>query len=63
MKDFEKKLQRLDEIIAQIESNETLADALELYKEGIALAAEAGNALNMIDKEIQVLEKGDENEL
>ncbi|MCL2753461.1 MAG: exodeoxyribonuclease VII small subunit [Defluviitaleaceae bacterium] len=59
MKDFEKNLKRLDEIVDEIEKNETLSGALSLYKEGIGLLAEASVSLQQFDEEIEILEKGE----
>jgi len=56
MKDFEKTLLRLGEIISDIESGASLTDALELYKEGVALAADCAAVLNDFEKEIMVIE-------
>lgn len=57
---FEDGLHRLDEITRQIEEGDTpLAKALELYKEGIAVAADCANALNGIEAEIVVLQQGE----
>lgn len=55
MKDFEKNLENLEEIIEQIENGETLANSLELYKNGIVLIAETADGLNKFASEIEVL--------
>jgi len=55
---FEKSLSRLEEIIGIVESGETgLEDAMELYKEGIALSKACGELLDRYENEISVLVK------
>jgi len=55
MKDFEKNLSRLDEIIARISDGSTLADSLDLYKEGLALVTESADSLNTFESEVKIL--------
>jgi len=56
--DFEGGLRRLDDITQQIEEGETtLARSLELYKEGVAVAADCAAALNGIEAEIMILQQ------
>jgi len=59
--DFEGGIQRLDEIIDQIEGGDTpLEQSLALYKEGIALAADCAAVLNGIEAEVMVLQQSEE---
>jgi exodeoxyribonuclease VII small subunit len=58
MKNFEQNLRRLDEIIAEIEAGARLEASLELYKEGMALAAELAGGLNDFEKEVLILRDG-----
>lgn|GEM_PF-4334172 len=48
----------MDDITQQIEEGETtLARSLELYKEGVAVAADCAAALNGIEAEIMILQQ------
>ena len=60
MKNFEKNMAKLDEIVQKIEQNATLAESLALYKTGMALAAETAAALNSFEEEITILYQEDD---
>ena len=56
--DFEENIRRLDEIIAAIEGADMPLEAsLELYKEGVALAAACDEVLSAAEKEVLLLSK------
>jgi exodeoxyribonuclease VII small subunit len=58
---FENKIERVEEIIERVESNDTaLEDALSLYKDGIALVKECGEVLQKFEEEVFVLQKSAE---
>ncbi|MCL1845780.1 MAG: exodeoxyribonuclease VII small subunit [Defluviitaleaceae bacterium] len=55
---FEEKLTRLEEITERVEDAQTpLEEAIALYKNGVALAKECGEALRGYEAEILVLKK------
>ena len=54
---MEEKLQRLDEISSQIESETPIEVAISLYKEGIALVEDCGNQLKKHEAEVLMLKK------
>lgn len=57
-KTFEKAVERIEEIISEIEKNEiTLEESVKLYKEAIELSAFCGESLNKIEKEVTILQK------
>jgi len=56
--DFEKSVERLDEIIAAIEAGDVpLEKSLALYKEGMTLAADCSEKLAAVEKEVVILSK------
>ena len=60
---FEEGMKRLEAINSALEKDSVqLENMLELYKEGIAISKELENALDMTEKEIQILEGGTEFE-
>lgn len=59
---LEEAMQRLEEITGQMEEETLpLADMLSLYKEGKKLEEYAKGLLDLTEKELLVLEQGDEN--
>ena len=60
---IEDYFERLDEILTDIDKKETsLKDSFELYKEGVKLVSKATETLTGIEKELIILEEGnDEN--
>ncbi len=57
-KTFEQALSRLEEIINDIENNETTLDeSVKLYKEGIELSVFCGNQLKKTEQEIVLLKE------
>ena len=60
---FEKSMNRLDEIIASLDNDKLpLDDALELYKEGIALSAECKKALENAKQQVRILDENKSSE-
>ncbi|MGI5919128.1 MAG: exodeoxyribonuclease VII small subunit [Christensenellales bacterium] len=58
MDDFEKDLQRLEEITRQLQSGEVgIEKSMELYAEGVKLADMLGKRLNTYKSKIEILEK------
>lgn len=58
MDDFEKDLQRLEEITQQLQSGEVgIEKSMELYAEGVKLADMLGKRLNTYKSRIEILEK------
>ena len=58
MDDFEKDLQRLEEITRQLQSGEVgIEKSMELYAEGVKLADMLGKRLNTYKSRIEILEK------
>ena len=61
-KTFENDLERLAEIVEQIEDSQTPLDtAITLYKEGLALAGKCGEVLRNYETEILTLQKSNED--
>lgn len=55
---FETDIARLAEIVEQVEDGSTPLDtAINLYKEGLALAAKCGKTLGQYEEEILTLQK------
>ena len=55
---FEKALERLEKIVAELEEgNIPLDEALKKYEEGIKLSRACNEKLNQAEKKIQVLSK------
>ena len=60
-KNFEEELQRLSQIVEQVESGQTpLDEAIKLYKEGLTLAAKCGASLTAYEEEVATLQKNAE---
>ncbi len=58
-KSFEENLNRLEEIVKQLEDGSvSLEDSLKLFQEGTALAASCGKLLDEAELEIVKLTKG-----
>ncbi len=58
MKNFEKDLQRLEELTLEIKKNDiTLEDALKAFEEGIKLAKGLEKELDNIESTVQILMK------
>ncbi len=58
MDEFEKDLQRLEEITRQLQSGEVgIEKSMELYAEGVKLADMLGKRLNTYKSKIEILEK------
>lgn len=58
MDDFEKDLQRLEEITRQLQSGDIgIEKSMELYAEGVKLAEMLGKRLNTYKSKIEILEK------
>lgn len=56
---FEEGMKRLEAISTALEQDTVLLnDMIQLYKEGMKLSKELSNQLDMMEKEIQVLEGG-----
>jgi len=57
-KNFESNLLRLSEIVEEVENPATpLEKSLNLYKEGLTLAATCGESLKTYEQEILILQK------
>ena len=54
---FEESLQRLEEIVNEIESHTSLENSVKLYKEGVGLSVLLNEALNKYEAEIIELSK------
>ena len=60
---FERSMNRLDEIIASLDNDKLpLDEALELYKEGVALSAECKKALEDAKQQVKILDSSKEHE-
>lgn len=54
--DFEKKLNRLEEIVQKMEKGDlTLDDSLKLFEEGVKLSAECHTRLNEAEEKVKKL--------
>ena len=54
--DFEKKLSRLEEIVAKMESGEvTLEDSLKFFEEGVKLSRECNTQLSQAEQKVKTL--------
>lgn len=54
--DFEKKLNRLEEIVEKMESGElTLEDSLKSFEEGVKLSRECNAQLNEAEQKVKIL--------
>lgn len=59
--DFEKKLNRLESIVAKMESNEqTLEESIKLFEEGVKLSQACHKELEQAEQKVQVLLSVDE---
>ena len=55
---FEKALERLEKIVAELEAGDIpLEDALKKYEEGVKLSRICGERLSQAEKKIQILTK------
>ncbi len=56
---FEKSLEKLEEIIEQLEGGDLALDkAFEYYKEGMALSLFCSDELKRVEKEVTQIQKG-----
>jgi len=63
IKDFEKSLQRLEEIVGKLEEGElTLEESLKLFEEGTKLSRSCGKQLNQAQRKVEMLVKNDNDE-
>lgn len=54
--DFEKKLTRLEDIVAKMESNEqSLEESIKLFEEGVKLSQACHKELEQAEQKVQVL--------
>lgn len=54
--DFEKRLNRLEEIVEKMESGElSLEDSLKLFEEGVKLSRECNAQLNEAEQKVKIL--------
>ena len=54
--DFEKKLNRLEEIVDKMETGElTLEDSLKHFEEGVKLSRECNSQLNDAEQKVKIL--------
>lgn len=60
--DFEKKLNRLEEIVKKMEGGETsLEDSLRLFEEGVGLSRDCHKELEQAEQKVEVLLGKDES--
>lgn len=60
--DFEKKLTRLEEIVAQMESGDlSLEDSLKSFEEGVRLSRECNTQLSQAEQKVKLLLNVDAN--
>lgn len=60
---FEQSMQRLDEIVRQLEKGEAqLDESLALFEEGTALIAACGKMLDSAEQKVVMLKKGENGE-
>ncbi len=61
---FEKNLEKLEQIVQNLEKGElTLEDALKQFEEGIRLARQCEKALSEAERKIEILLKNEEGEV
>lgn len=61
---FEKDLEKLEQIVQNLEKGElTLEDALKQFEEGIRLARQCEKALSEAERKIEILLKNEEGEI
>ena len=59
---FEEKLNRLQQIVEKLESNEVdLDESIKLYEEGLNLVKGLNDQLSVYDNKINEITKGEEN--
>lgn len=62
--DFEKKLNRMEEIASALRNNETpLEKSIELYEEGMILSKELEKNLETVKRKIKIVNIKNENEI
>ncbi len=60
--DFEKKLTRLEEIVAKMEAGDlSLEDSLKFFEEGVKLSRECNTQLSQAEQKVKVLMSVDGN--
>lgn len=60
--DFEKKLERLEEIVTKMESGDlTLDDSLKFFEEGVKLSRECNQQLVQAEQKVKILLSVDAN--
>jgi exodeoxyribonuclease VII small subunit len=60
--DFEKKLNKLEEIVGKMEKGEmSLEDSLKAFEEGVKLSRECNDELNKAEQKVKLLLKVDAN--
>lgn len=60
--DFEKKLNRLEEIVGKMENGElSLDESLKMFEEGVKLSRECNSQLAQAEQKVKVLLSVDEN--
>ncbi|MBQ6059374.1 MAG: exodeoxyribonuclease VII small subunit [Clostridia bacterium] len=59
--EFEKALQRLEEIVRTLEANKTtLSESLQLFEEGVKLTAHCNALLDKAEQQVSMLVKGED---
>jgi len=54
--DFEKRLERLEEIVGKMEAGElALEESLKLFEEGVRLSRECSSQLNEVEQKVKLL--------
>ena len=62
MKNFEERLERLEQITSRLKSNETpLTEALAQFEEGVKLARSLEKDLEKMEKKVEILLSGQES--
>lgn len=60
--DFEKKLNRLEEIVGQMEAGDvSLEDSLKFFEEGVKLSRECNSQLSQAEQKVKLLLSVDAN--
>lgn len=61
---LEEAMARLEEVVAQLENDKLPLDkSLKLYEEGVKLAAQCANELEVAKRKIQILQQGKDGEI
>ncbi|MCL2456881.1 MAG: exodeoxyribonuclease VII small subunit [Defluviitaleaceae bacterium] len=61
MKTLEKKLEKLAQIVEQVEDSQTPLDkAMSLYKDGVKIAKECSDILNRYEEDVILLQNAQE---